>query len=121
MNEPVRRGVGNPLPRLAVIPRPPFSLTQEEVEGKDGRRCPIPDELKRFPVWAGCGEWAYAAHPKGFRWEQHPDAWMGPERIRCQKPVIAQSVALLCVPCTPFWLRQIVNMGGFGLLSPFLM
>lgn len=21
----------------------------------------------QFPVWAGCGEWAYATHPKSFR------------------------------------------------------
>ena len=43
-------------------------LMQSEVDdGKGGRHCPIPDELKKYPVWAGCGEWAYAAHPKGFR------------------------------------------------------
>ena len=42
-------------------------LKFEVSDGKGGRKCPIPDELKRFPVWAGCGEWAYASHPKGFR------------------------------------------------------
>ncbi|GAX82272.1 hypothetical protein CEUSTIGMA_g9701.t1 [Chlamydomonas eustigma] len=34
----------------------------------EGYKCTaIPEELKKFPVWAHCGEWAYAAHPKGFR------------------------------------------------------
>jgi hypothetical protein len=26
-----------------------------------GPQCPVAEELKRFPVWAACSEWAYAS------------------------------------------------------------
>ena len=42
--------------------------TQEyEKNGTVRGACGVPQELKRFGTWAACGEWAYAAHPKGFR------------------------------------------------------
>ncbi len=52
------------------------SIRPVQEEGSEGlpkqkraRHCPVPEELKKYGVWSGCGEFAYATHPKGFRSE----------------------------------------------------
>ncbi|KAG1670446.1 hypothetical protein FOA52_010182 [Chlamydomonas sp. UWO 241] len=65
----------DPLPWLEEVTLSALALDirqasmREQIEGNGAQHlgCPIPEELKRFPVWAGCNEWAYAAHPKSFR------------------------------------------------------
>jgi len=50
--------------------------------------CPVPPELKPFPVWATCGEWAYAAHPKGFRssFGFNTNVWVSRTFFRMDRP-----------------------------------
>ncbi|MEW5304387.1 MAG: hypothetical protein WDW36_006998 [Sanguina aurantia] len=68
---PTSLGYGRPFPTLESVSlaslKHDIAAARMLKEQKESGTCGVHERMKRFGPWASCGEWAYGAHPKGFR------------------------------------------------------
>eukprot|EP00798_Chlamydomonas_sp_ICE-L_P025661 gene25661-11326_t len=61
----------DPIPGLEEVTKRNIDLdiraARMRMDGEKDGACPVPGPLQNFGTWKSCREWAYAAHPKGFR------------------------------------------------------